>query len=634
MVPHPPLMSTARAAARNQSVSALLGALWRMTCHGSRASAAFAVAIVIGLAVDAGTPTQAEPMHGIAMHGPPALPSGYPHFQHADPAAPKGGRITFASIGTFDSLNPFIVKGIAAADLRHWVFDSLMARNYSEPFALYGLIAESIETPDDRSWVEFRLRPEARFSDGTPVTAEDVVFSMETLRTKGRPNYRNTYGKIASVERPDERTIRFIFGAERDRELPLLIGLMPILPKHVYETRAFDETSLEPPVGSGAYAVAAVDAGKSITYQRNPDYWARDLPANVGRFNFDTIHYEYYRDEAARFEAFKKGLFDLNLEGNPTSWATGYDFPAFRDGRVVKSEFKRQTPAGMDAFVFNTRRPMFADRRVRQALTLLFDFEWINKNLFYGLYERTQSFFHGSELSSYGRPMDEREAALLSQHVDAVLPEVSDGTLTMPVSDGSGRNRGNLRKALALFKEAGYEVRDGALVNVETGEPFTFEFMTATRSQERLALAYAESLERAGITITVRQVDSAQYQQRLQTYDFDMFRRWYYASLSPGNEQSFYWGSASADIEGTRNYMGIRNPGVDAMIDALLAAREREDFVAAVRAMDRLLRSGYYVLPLFHPPVQWVAHWTRVRGPDTLSLDGYKIDTWWAAEAQ
>jgi peptide/nickel transport system substrate-binding protein len=571
----------------------------------------------------------AAPSHGIAMHGVPALAPDFSHLAYANPDAPRGGSVTFAAIGTFDSLNPLIVRGRPAAGVRDYVFESLLTRNFDEPFSLYGLIAESVETPDDRSWVEFTLNPEARFSDGVPVTVEDVVFSWRTLKSKGRPNHRSYYSKVSRVETPSGRRIRFEFESGADRELALIIGLMPVLPRHHFEHRRFDETSLDPPLGSGPYVISSVQPGASITYERNPDYWGGGLAINRGAFNFATVRYDYFRDESARFEAFKKGLYDFQHDGDPARWATSYEFPAVKDGRVLREEVSRSTPAGMRGLAFNTRRHIFADRRVRRALTLMFDFEWLNANLYHGLYARTQGYYDGSELSAVGRPASAAERALLEPYVDAVDPDVLDGTYTLESANSSGRNRAGMRAAIGLFAEAGYELKDGRMVDAASAEPFAFEILVAERRQERYALAYARMLERIGVSATVRQVDSVQYQTRRQTYDFDMVEHFWYASLSPGNEQNFYWSSRAAGEEGTRNYMGARNPGIDAMIAALLDAREREDFVTAARALDRLLISGNYVIPLFHLPGQWIAYRSRLAHPQRHSLDGYKIDTWW-----
>jgi len=572
----------------------------------------------------------AEPQHGIAMHGQPKYPAAFTRFDYVNDRAPKEGEIKLAAIGGFDSLNPMIVRGTPAAGVRWHVFESLMGRAYDEPFSLYGLIAETIETPDDRSWVEFTLRPEARFSDGTPVTVDDVIFSVETLRDQGRPNHKYYYGKVAKMEKVGERTVRLTFTAEGDREMPLIMGLMPILPMHVYEGQDFTRTGLTPMIGSGPYTIGKVEPGASITYLRNPKYWGKDVPAARGHNNFDRIRYDYYRDANASFEAFKAGEYTLRIEDDPTRWSTGYDVPAVKDGRIIREKIKLGTPSGMRALVFNTRRDMFSDVRVRQALGLMFDFEWVNKNLFYGLYARTQSYFDNSELSSAGRPATPQEKALLAPFPDAVTPEIMAMGYLAPQTDGSGRNRAQMRDAMGLLKDAGYEVTDAKLVNVATGAPFVFEMLVASPEDERIALTFARNLERVGIEAKVRNVDSSQYQQRRQTYDYDMIFNFWSASLSPGNEQSFYWGGDSANTDGTRNYMGVKSQAVDAMIAAMLEAREREDFVAAVRALDRVLLSGHYVIPLYHAPNQWVARWQDLEHP-RVQPNFVRFDTWWAA---
>ena len=571
--------------------------------------------------------TQARP--AIAMHGTPALPENFSHFRYADPDAPKGGRLTVGLLGTFDSLNPLIVKGVPAQSLRGYVIESLMARGYDEPFTLYGLLARSVETDAARSFVTFHLDERATFSDGKPVTPEDVIFSWRLLRDKGRPNFRTYYAKVTKAEAIGERSVRFDLSGAEDRELPLILGLMPIVSRHATDPDKFEETSLTPIVGSGPYVVTAVDVGKSVTLERNPNYWGRDLPVNRGFWNFDTVRFDYYRDANAHFEAFRKGLFDINVETDPSRWETAYDFPAARDGRVIKEELPTGLPQGMFAFVFNTRRPVFADIRVREAIASLLDFEWINRNLFYGRYQRTGSYFEGSELSSRGRPADARERALLAPFPDAVRPDVMEGTWSPPTSDGSGRDRKRLKAALALLADAGYDLVGTVLKERKTGKPLTFEIMVTTKDQERIALAYARSLRRAGIEPSIRVVDAVQYEQRRIGFDFDMMQYRWDQSLSPGNEQAFYWGSASADEQGSRNYKGVRSAAVDAMIAAMLKAEQRADFVAAVRALDRVLLSGQYVVPLYHLPAQWVARWRSIRHPTATSLYGYLPEVWW-----
>jgi peptide/nickel transport system substrate-binding protein len=578
-------------------------------------------------------PAHAAPAHAVAMHGEPKYPDGFKHFDYVNPDAPKGGSVAFAVLGSFDSLNPLIVKGNVGPGVREYVYESLLGRGNDEPFSLYGLLAESLDVADDRSSVTFTLREQARFSDGKPVTIADVIFSLELLREKGRPFHRSYYSKVEKIEPLGERSVKLTFKPDGDREMPLIAGLMPVLPKHAVDPAKFEVTSLAPPLGSGPYILASADPGNSVTFKRDPNYWGRDLAINRGRFNFDEIRYEFYRDANGMFEAFKKGLFHFAVESDPGRWTREYDFPAVVDGRVLKESFKTGTPAGMSGLVFNTRRPLFADARVRQAIILLFDFEWQNKNLHHGLYERTQSYFHRSELASYGRPADARETELLAPFPGAVSTEAMNGALKQPSTDGSGRDRSNLRRALQLLAEAGYQLKDGKLVNIATGQPVVFELLAATRDQERLFLTFARDLLKAGIEVSIRQVDSAQYQTRKTSFDFDMMQASWASSLSPGNEQSYRWSSEAADTEGSFNYAGVKSPAADAMIAALLAARSREDFIAAVRALDRVLMSGAYVVPLYHLPAQWVAYWSRLRHPDLTPLYGPQIDCWWVDEA-
>jgi peptide/nickel transport system substrate-binding protein len=580
------------------------------------------------LAVTVNSP-QAEPRPAIAMHGDPAMPPDFAAFPYVNPNAPKGGRLVEGILGTFDSLNPMIVKGLAPQEIRGHVIESLMTRGYDEPFTLYGLLAESVETDAARSFVTFRLNPAAQFADGQPVTAGDVIFSWQLLRDHGRPNYRTYYAKVAKAEALDPRTVRFDLSGNDDRELPLILGLMPVLPRHAIDADTFEETTLAPPLGSGPYTVAAVDAGKRITLRRNPNYWGRDLPVNRGLWNFDEVRLDFYRDSNSHMEAFAKGLYDVRPETDPGRWETGYDFPAAQDGRVVKDVFRNGLPKGMSGLVFNTRRPVFADIRVREALLQLFDFEWINQNFFFGRYARTKSYFDGSELSSHGILADARERALLAPFPNAVRAGILDGTWSPPVTDVSGRDRNALRRALGLLSEAGYEISGTRLRDRKTKKPLAFDIMVTTREQERLALHFSDTLKRAGIAASVRVVDAVQYDRRRITYDFDMIQNRWDESLSPGNEQAFYWGSAAADQDGTRNYMGMRSPAADAMIAALLRARERPDFVAAVRALDRVLLSGLYVIPLYHLPEQWVARWSYIRHPGVTPLSGYLPEAWW-----
>lgn len=576
----------------------------------------------------------AEPAPGLAMHGTPREAPDFTHFPYANPDAPKGGRANFAIRGSFDSLNPLIVKGVSADGVREFLYESLLARAYDEPFTLYGLIAEGVETPPDRSYVEFTLNPNAKFSDGAPITVDDVIFSHAVLRDHGRPNHRSYYKKVAKVEKTGTRKVRFTFDGSGDREMPLIMGLMPVLPHHLLNAETFQKSTLEPPIGSGPYVISTLDPGKTITYKRDPNYWARDLPVNRGLYNLDEIRYDYYRDTGSMFEAFKSGLVQFRKESDPTRWTEGYDFPALRDGRVIKEALPVETPAGMSALVFNTRRPIFADPRVRQALIRLFDFEWVNRTLFHAQYARTESYFARSELSSHGHPADATERKLLAPFPDAVKPSIMDGDFSFPVSDDTGQNREARVEALGLLEEAGYLLKDGKLIDQATGERFVFEILAATRAQERLLLTYARALKQVGIEAKIRQVDSAQYQRRKQTYDFDMIQNYWGVSLSPGNEQSFRWGSGAAVTEGSFNYPGVQSEAVDAMIAAMLRAKDRKTFVSAVRALDRVLLSGDYVVPLFYLPRQWIARWHNLKRPEKTPLYGYRLDTWWLEPEQ
>jgi peptide/nickel transport system substrate-binding protein len=611
---------------------AVASAFSRIAVH---VAAAVVLALLLASGAEAGD-TPAPGSYGLSMHGAPALPADFSHMPYANPDAPKGGRLIWGILGTFDSLNPFIVRGsVAFQQLRSYNFEqgyvveSLMARGDDEPFTLYGLLARSVETDESRSYVTFHLDPRARFSDGQPVLADDVVFTWALLRDHGRPNHRQYYSKVAKVEVPDALTVRFDLAGANDRELPLILGLMPVLPRHATNVATFEETSLAPMIGSGPYRVTAVSPGASLTLTRNPDYWGRDLPINRGLWNFDEIRIDFYRESNGMFEAFKRGLHDFRVENEPLRWHDGYDFPAARNGEVVRDTIRPGMPNPSEYLVFNTRRPVFADIRVRQALTLLFDFEWINRNYFFGLYSRSAGYFAGSELSAYMRPADARERELLKPFEAHIPPEILDGSYRLPVTDGSGRDRAALRQALALLAQAGYEL-DGSLLRQRgTGTPLTFEILTDTRDQERIALAYARDLKRAGIEISVRSVDPVQFDQRRLGYEFDMVQNRWDQSLSPGNEQAFYFGSEAADVPGTRNYMGAKDPAIDAMIAALLAARDRENFVASVRALDRVLISGFYAIPVFSAGEQWIARWNRIETPKATSLAGYLPETWW-----
>jgi peptide/nickel transport system substrate-binding protein len=575
------------------------------------------------------TPACAAERHAIAMHGEPALPADFTHMPYVDPNAPKGGRLIWGMLGSFDSLNPFIVRGVALQQIRSYVVESLLARGNDEAFTLYGLLANSVETDDRRTFVTFHIDPRARFSDGQSVRAGDVIFSFHLLRDHGRPNHRQFYSKVAKAELLDPLTVRFDFGGSEDRELPLILGLMPILPEHATNIATFEETTMTAPIGSGPYRVTAVAPGASVSLTRNPEYWGRDLPINRGLWNFDEVRFDFYREANGQFEAFRRGLYDFRVEPEPLRWHDGYDFAAVRNGEILRDTVTSGMPQPSQFLVFNARHAVFADIRVRRALTLLFDFEWINRNYFFGLYRRSGGYFAGSELSAYGRPADATELALLQPYAAQIPPDILDGSYRLPVTDGSGRDRAILRSALGVLSEAGYALDGTVLRQTSTGAPLAFEILVSTRDQERIALAFAASLKRAGIAATVRVVDPVQFDQRRLAYEFDMIPNRWDQSLSPGNEQAFYWGSEAADQPGTRNYMGAKDPAIDAMIAALLRARDRSDFISSVRALDRVLMAGFYAIPVLNAAEEWIARWNRIERPRTTALTGSLPESWW-----
>nr|WP_026479659.1 extracellular solute-binding protein [Ahrensia sp. 13_GOM-1096m] len=586
----------------------------------------------------------AEPKHGIAMHGEPQLPADYKHFQYVNPDAPKGGSMAYGVVGTFDSLNPFVLKsmrttarGIWDPEFGNLVYESLLQRNYDEPFTMYGLLAEKVETDDERTWIEFTLNADAKWSDGVPVTPEDVIFTYEILTEKGRPPYDGRMARIEKIEKTGERKVKFTFNEKSNREYPLIIGLTPVLPKHAIDPETFEQSTLEAPIGSGPYLVGEVKPGTSIAYKRNPDYWGKDIPSKVGVDNYDEIKVEYFRDTTAQFEAFKKGVFDIYPETDPGKWENNYDFPAVSEGKIIKSTFTSDEPERMVGFFFNTRREIFKEREVREALSMLFDFEWVNKNLFNDRFTRTGSYWQNSkELSALGRPADDKEKELLAPFMGDVLPSVMDGTYAPTKTDGSGRDRKIMRDVVKKLSEAGYIIEGGKMM--KDGKQLSFEVLIgsvagASQSEiERMVLAYQRTAEAVGINVGIRAVDDAQFQKRRQTWDYDMVAGALSASLSPGAEQIWRWGSQSVEPEGTFNYSGGSSEGIDAMIDALVNAREREDFAASVRAYDRLLISGHYVIPLYHLSEKRVAHRSRIKQPDYSPLYGYQLPTWWIEE--
>lgn len=584
----------------------------------------------------------AQPAHALSMHGDIALNPDFKNFPYVNPQAPKGGNITYGVVGTFDSLNPFVLQSMRTtargmfndADFGNLMFETLMQRSADEPFTLYGLLAESVETNEERSYIEFTLNPKAKWSDGQPVTPDDVIFTYDILTEKGRPPYNSRMKRIEKIEKTGERGVRFTFNEQADREFPLLLAAtMPVLPKHAIDPETFGKSSLKAPIASGPYMIKEVKPGERITYQRNPDYWAKDLPSRRGFSNFDTINIEYFRNETSYFEAFKKGIVDVYVDGSPNHWSKAYDFPAVTQGKIIKNTFTKGTPASMLGFVFNTRREKFADVKIRRALSELFDFEWANRSLFAGQYDRIASFWQGSELSSVGVAASAGEQQLLAPYAKQIMPDVLNGTWLPTITDGSGNDREPAKQAYELLKEAGYTFNNGVATTPQ-GTPLSFEIMTRSVDEEKLALAYKRNLARLGIGAEIRSADDAQYQQRLQNYDYDMIVGALTASLSPGNEQWNRWGSASRDALGSFNYPGAQDPALDAMIDAMLAAKNRQAFVDAVRAFDRLLISGNYYLPLYYLPEQRVATWSHIKFPEKTSLSGMQFPTWWSETAQ
>lgn len=581
-----------------------------------------------------------EPLYGISMHGAPALEQGFASFSYVNPKVRKGGRLAFGVVGTFNNLNPFIIKGKRTTARGMWdpelgnlVVESLMMRSRDEPFSMYGLLAETVEWDDARTFIQFNLNPKARWSDGQPVTADDVIFTFELMRDKGAPPFSTRLNKVEKMEKVGERSVRFTFKADADRELPLLLSLSPVLPRHATKAENFDQSTLEPLIGSGPYLVKQVKPGEKIVYQRNPDYWAKDLPSKVGFDNFDEISIEYFLQENSLFEAFKKGEVDIYKEGSPKNWTRSYGFPAVSRGDIIRDRFTPHLPANMYAMVFNTRRPVFADPKLRAGLTLAFDFEWVNKNMFENVYTRTQSFWQNSDLSSFHVPASDKELALLGPAKDKIDPAILDGTYGLPVTDASGRDRKVLKQSFDMIRSAGYSVADGKMRD-PTGKPLAFEILVQSQDQERIALAYQRSLAALGVDASIRSVEDAQYQERIQTFDFDMALKTYAATLSPGVEQVTRWGSVSRDAQGSDNLAGVADPDIDRMIDNILAARAPEDFQAAVRAYDRLLIAGHYVIPLFHIGEQWVARWKHIGHPDYLPLYGAQLPAWWDEKVQ
>jgi len=581
--------------------------------------------------------------HAIAVLGTPALPADFSYFPYVNPDAPKGGEVTLASIGTFDSFNPFIMRGTAAVGtVSPWVvmpggsgsgsvlghvWESLLASSADEIATAYGHLAKTVELPADKMWVAFELRPEARFSDGTPVTAEDVAWTFRTLMTQGRPSFRIEMADVKDVAVEGPLRVVFHFTSNDNRELPLILGGLPVLPKHYFEGRDFTRPLADAPIGSGPYRVASFELGRSITYERRPDWWAANLPTGKGTNNFDRVRVEYFRDSTVAMEAFKAGQIDLRSENIAKNWATAYEFPAVGSGLVIKKSFEHRLPTGMQGFAMNTRRSVFQNPLVRQAITWAFDFEWANKNLFYGAYTRTQSYFSNSPLASSGVP-EGAELALLEPFRASLPPELFTKPFRLPVTDGSGNNREQLRTALDLLQQAGWQVKDRKLVGPD-GQPMAFTILLDDPSLERVALPYVQTLQKLGIDARVRTVDPAQYQHLTDDFDFDMIMMIYPESDIPGNELRDYFTCPSAKAQGSMNAPGICDPAVDALVQDVVAAQDRETLAVAARALDRVLLWQWYMVPNWHSSEFHVAWWNRFGQPDKPIREGFNFDTWW-----
>ena len=570
--------------------------------------------------------------HAIAMHGQPKYGPDFTHFDYVNPDAPKGGEIRFAVRGAFDSFNPYIPKGNAASGIGH-LYETLLTSSADEPFTEYGLIAESIEWPEDRSWVIFTLRPEARWHDGKPITPEDVVYSLNVLKEKGHPSYRFYYQSILEAEKLDERRVKMTFAEAGNRELPLIAGQLTILPKHYWESRDFSKTTLEPPLGSGPYKIGAFEPGRRMALERVGDYWGSDLPVNRGHYNFDRLHYEYYRDDTVIREALKAGAVDFREENQAKAWAADYNVPVVEKGWLRREAVENGRPTGMQAFVMNTRRAVFKDPIVRRALAYAFDFEWTNRNLFNGQYTRTESYFSNSELAATSPPTP-AELEILEPYRGRVPAEVFTEVYRAPITDGSGWPRPNLERAFHLFANAGWEVRDMKLVHAETGRQMTFEILLVSAAFERIVLPLKRNFERLGIDVRVRLVDPAQYVNRLREFDYDMIVSGWGQSNSPGNEQRSYWGSAAADTFASPNRAGINDPVIDELIELVIQAPDRESLVARTRALDRVLLWGHYVIPNWHIRVDRLLFWDKFDRPQVVPTNGTSTNFWWFDDAK
>ncbi len=574
---------------------------------------------------------QAAPQHAITLYGePPKYPANFQQFDYVNPQAPKGGVLRQAGFGSFDSLNPFINKGVAADDIG-LVYETLTRHSLDEPFTEYGLIASKIERAPDNSWVRFYLRPEARFNDGKQITADDVVFSYETLMRDGAPQYKSYYSDVSKATAESPSKVRFDFRHKDNRELPLILGQLPVLPKHWWAGRDFKKSNLDIPLGSGPYRVVDVQAGRSISFERVTDWWGKELPVNRGFFNFDKLVTDYYRDNTVALEAFKAQQFDFWLETSAKNWATAYDIPAISEGKLRKEELINSNPTGMQGFIFNTRREHLQDPQIREALSLLFDFEWANKQLFNGAYTRTGSYFENSELAAKGLP-SAAELKILEPLRGTVPEQVFTQPFTLPVSDGSGIIRDQQRRAYQLLKDAGWHIEGDRMLDA-SGKPVTIEFLLAQTEFERVLLPYKRNLNDLGIELEIRRVDVSQYINRLRSRDFDMLVGGFSQSSSPGNEQREYWHSSSADNPGSRNLIGLRDPAIDSLVEGLIQADSRQSLIDHARALDRVLLAGHYVVPNWHIKTWRLAYWNTIEHPAVTPLYDYALHSWWSTAA-
>jgi microcin C transport system substrate-binding protein len=569
-----------------------------------------------------------EPLQGVAIYGDVKYPKDFKHFDYVNPQSPKGGILRREAAGTFDSFNPFVIKGQAAVGIQELVYASLTAHSYDEPGSCYGYLAESIEISPDRTWIIFNLRSEATFHDGTPIRAEDVLYSFNMLITKGVPFYKGYYKAVRKIEALNDLKVKFTLDSSASRELAVILGQFPVFSKSFTEKHGFEKSDLSPPLGSGPYKIGDFKAGKYLTYDRIKNWWGEKIPVNRGRYNFDHMRFDYFRDPNIAFEAFKSHSFDFHIENVAKNWATGYDFPAFKEGKVFREETIDREPAPMQGFLYNTRRPLFQDRKVREALAYALDFEWMNQHLFHNAYRRTQSYFQRSDLASSGLPQGE-ELKILESYRDQLPPEVFSNPFVLPSTNKPSSLRLNLEKAKQILKEAGWQVQKNILVNVKTGKPFVFEILLGQPSLERIIQGLINNLKRLGIEARVRTVDSAQYLQRVENYDFDMISAVIPQSSTPGNEQREFWLSSQVNIVGGFNWAGVKSPVVDQLVNLVIDAPDRESLNQRVHALDRVLLWGYYVIPGWHSIGTRVAYWLPLKHPATLPSYGIDLMCWW-----